>query len=167
MEGVYRFLLKLYPAAFRAEFAEEMLATYSDAVGEISRDCVHRRVSFVIREIKGLLVGGLRQHLLGSAHNPLASFVQRSSMMRPFFRFSSVGLVFMAISFGLVLAAISKATAIVHGISPEMHFSLLRPLVVCFLIAAAAGLCGWVVTFATRRSGAHRMEQVETWQKGA
>jgi hypothetical protein len=162
MDILYRCLLRLYPASYQAAFADEMLTVYREAVTDATRRGGSARARFFMREIAGLLRGAVREWLTCDPASGFVLVLGRSFMIRPQFRFSTTGICFMVVSLGLAVAAIGKGSEIARADYP--WFSLLRPIAVCFAIAVVAGLCGWGVVFATRRSGSHRLSQIETWQ---
>lgn len=68
---IYRSVLRLFPAPFRQEFADEMVALFQEQLHEAS---IHGRLSlllFFLRELFGLLVGGIRQQVYARQARPL------------------------------------------------------------------------------------------------
>ena len=88
--------------------------------------------------------------------------------MRSEFRFPKATAPLMAIILALIVVAIEKAKAIqaslphtnphVGPIQPA-QFTLFSTLVVVLAITCAAGLLGWAILFALRRSGLHRLSE--------
>lgn len=168
MLAVYRQLLRLYPAEHRKLFGEEMLAVLveerDDHVGR------HRtaRAWFAVRETAGLVTGAAREHfrMLTEIHDEL-SFATGRFAMRNGFRFPKTTIVFMALILGGVLVAIKKGQDIatsVPDINPPLqvhiqpvHSILLGGMPLFFAIFYAAGLIGWTILFALKRSGTHRL----------
>jgi hypothetical protein len=88
--------------------------------------------------------------------------------MRNGFRFPKTTIVFMTLILGGVLTAIKKgediATSVPQDIGPiaplhiqPVHSILLGGMPLFFAFFYAAGLIGWAIMFALRRSGVHRM----------
>lgn len=169
MITVYRKLLRLYPAAHRQRFGEEMLAVLVEERKENTGRKLIARGSLFVRETTGLLWGALREHFRGltAIHDEL-SFATGRFAMRNGFRFPKTTIVFMALILGGVLTAIKKgediATSVPHDIGPiaplhiqPVHSILLGGMPLFFAFFYAAGLIGWAILFALRRSGAHRL----------
>ncbi|HWY22922.1 MAG TPA: hypothetical protein VNX26_16970 [Candidatus Acidoferrum sp.] len=91
--------------------------------------------------------------------------------MRSEFRFpKSTALLMIVILAGVVLA-IQRADAIrasVPDVNPPVvaiqptHLTFLPTMALMFLVVYIAGAVGWVVLFALRRSGVHRLSQVSS-----
>ena len=162
MLTLYRGLIRLYPQCFQLEFGDEMAAVYSEALADARGRGLYLRARFYVREFAGLVRGALAQHFRGDAFDEERTFTMRNG-----FRYSSVAIAFMAISFVVVLMAISKAADIASGYSHVIVVNLVRPLAVCCAFAVGAGVLGWLIAFATGRSGEDRLAHVETWQKSA
>ena len=178
MLSLYRFLLRLYPPAYRDEFGAEMLAVFGDAQAETWKKGVLARGVFCAREVAGLLRGALVEHLQGIAGSDLLTasrsrirlsiFPLRRFTMRSEFRFPKATAPLMAIILALIVVAIERAKAIqaslphtnphVGPIQPA-QFTLFSTLVVVLAITCAAGLLGWAILFALRRSGLHRLSE--------
>lgn len=165
MRIVYQQFLALYPRAFQTEFGEEMVAVYSEALADSRRAGRYACARFYVREFAGLVVGAVTQHL--SSPTPDSFSLERIFSMRNGFRYSRVAIGFMAISFVVVLMAMTEAAAIAAGYSHVPVINLVRPFAVCCGIAVIAGIVGWLIALASGRSGSERLSQVETWQKSA
>lgn len=172
MLTVYQQLLRLYPAAHRKLFGEEMLAVLNEARDEAANDRVIARWRLGAREIRGLFLGALREHfrLLVEIQNDL-SLASGRFAMRSGFRFPKSTIIFMALILGGVLTAIKKgediATSVPRDIGPiapvhiqPVHSILLGGMPLFFAFFYAAGLIGWAILFALRRSGVHRLADV-------
>ena len=183
MLSLYRFLLRLYPRAYRHEFGVEMLAVFREAQTETWKKGVLARGVFCAREVAGLLRGALGEHLQAIAGSDLltasrsrinftptwsGSPTKRRFTMRSEFRFPKATAPLMALILALIVVAIEKAKAIqaslphtnphVGPIQPA-QFTLFSTLVVVLAITCAAGLLGWAILFAIRRSGLHRLSE--------
>jgi len=176
MLSVYRNLLRLYPAVHREQFGEEMLAVL---VEERDENATHRlmdRARLTMRETTGLVLGAFREHLhaLTEIHEDL-SFSTGRFAMRNGFRFPKSTIFFMTLILGGVLTAIKKGEDIassVPNIDPPFpvhiqntHSILLGGMPLFFAFFYAAGLIGWAILFALRRSGVHRLADVSSGQK--
>ena len=169
MLAVYQKLLRLYPAEHRDLFGEEMLAVLREESSDNANRRLLTRTRFFAREIAGLITGALREHfrvLLEIEDEP--SFATGRFAMRNGFRFPKTTIVFMALILGGVLTAIKKgediATSVPQDIAPiaplhiqPVHSILLGGMPLFFAFFYAAGLIGWAIMFALRRSGVHRM----------
>lgn len=168
MLSLYRKLLVLYPAEHRAEFGEEMVSVFLDVRRD--RKGVVEQLTFCAREIMGLVSGAVRERLrLIGARNGLSLYSRRLDM-RNGFRFPKMTIVFMALILGGVLVAIKKGQDIassVPNVNPPLpvhiqptHSILLGGMPLFFAFFYAAGLIGWAILFALKRSGVHRMDQI-------
>ena len=169
MLAVYQRLLRLYPAKHRELFGEEMMAVLREESDENANRRLLSRTRFFAREIAGLMAGALREHfrvLLEIEDEP--SFVTGRFAMRNGFRFPKTTIVFMALILCGVLTAIKKgediATSVPHDIGPiaplhiePVHSILLGGMPLFFAFFYTAGLIGWAILFALRRSGVHRL----------
>lgn len=175
MLTVYHKLLLLYPSEHRAHFAEEMIEVFSELRAELEKKGFLARATFFVREIAGLASGALREHLRNvfGGHAALSLYTRRFTM-RDGFRFPKTTAVLMAIILAGVLVAIRKGEAIEaslpHVSQPiaPIHSApsyLLPGVVVGFLFFYAAGLIGWVILFALRRSGVHRLDEMSAERK--
>ena len=169
MLAVYRKLLRLYPADHRKVFGEEMLTVLLEERNENTKHRLTDRGRLVLREAAGLLIGALREHvrLLTEIHEGLSLATGRFAM-RNGFRFPKSTIIFMALILGGVLTAIKKgediATSVPHDMGPvgplhiqSVHSILLGGMPLFFGLFYAAGLIGWAILFAMRRSGVHRL----------
>jgi hypothetical protein len=172
MLALYRSLLRLYPAPYRRQFAEEMIAVFRDVDADAHKMGIVATAKFYLREVGGLFRGAIAEHarrILGSHVSfPLLS---RRFTMRSEFRFpKSTALLMIVILAGVVLA-IQRADAIrasVPDVNPPVvaiqptHLTFLPTMALMFLVVYIAGAVGWVVLFALRRSGVHRLSQVSS-----
>jgi len=168
MITVYRKLLRLYPAAHRQRFGEEMLAVLVEERKENTGRKLIARGSLFLRETTGLLRGALREHFreLTAIHDEL-SFATGRFAMRNGFRFPKTTIVFMALILGGVLTAIKRGEDIAASVPNDnppitvhiqpVHSILLGGMPLFFAFFYAGGLIGWAIMFALRRSGVHRL----------
>lgn len=171
---LFRHALRLYPAQYRSEFGEEMLAIFRQLHDETGAQRLPGRIRFYVREIAGILGGAAREHwrVMGGDEF-LRLFSTRRFTMHSEFRFPKATAVLMTLILGGVILAIQKGEAIsaslrgaveppIGPIHP-VHSVLVGGTLLGFLFFYAAGLIGWTVLFAMRRSGLHRLD--ETAQK--
>lgn len=68
---IYRTVLRIFPAPFRQEFADEMAALFQEQLHAASTHGRLPLLIFLLRELFGLLVGGIRQQLYVRRARPL------------------------------------------------------------------------------------------------
>ncbi len=163
---LYRYLLHLYPPAYRCEFAKEMIAAFREAQTETWQKSMLARVAFCVREAGGLLCGALLEHLrVITGPDFLPVFRSRRFTMRSEFRFPKATAPLMAIILAVIAVAIEKAKAISASLPhtnpqvgpiPPVQFTVVWTLLLVLIIAGTAGALGWAILFALRRSGMHR-----------
>ena len=166
----YQRLLRLYPAAHRQQFGEEMLDVFHEASIEVQRKTRMARTIFCAREFVGLLRGAATEHLHILIGSDIRNWVfSRRFTMRDGFRFPKATAVLMLIILAGVVLAIKRgediAVSLPH-VNPQiapvhsMPSALLPPIVFFLLFFYAAGLIGWLILYALRRSGMHRLDQM-------
>ena len=92
------------------------------------------------------------------------------------FRFPKSTAALMIVIFAAVVMAIEKAIAIASSQWPRTNtplgpihsagFTFLPVMAVIFATAAFVGTAGWLVLFALRRSGVHRLSQFDPADRG-
>jgi hypothetical protein len=128
------------------------------------------RAKFYLREIAGLMSGAFREHLrvLIDAHVGLSLSTGRFAM-RNGFRFPKSTAVLMMIILAGVVVAIRKGESIAASLPnvsqpiAPIHSApsyLLPGVIAGFIFFYAAGLIGWTILFALRRSGVHRLADI-------
>jgi hypothetical protein len=175
MPTIYQRLLALYPETHRQQFGEEMMAVFEEVRADIRDKGASARAKFCVREIAGLLNGAIGEHMrafIGS--DPGFSFSTRRFTMRNGFRFPKSTAVLMTIILLGVILAIRKGEAIAYSlphVNPQIppiqpvHSVLLSGIPLMFMFFYAAGLVGWAILFALRRSGVHRLADVSGERK--
>jgi hypothetical protein len=166
-----RALVYLYPAPFRREYGEEMVGVLLEVHQGYARKSKPMQIVLGFHEAGGLLYGALREHLraiTGSYRS--AMFSPRRFHMRSEFRFPKAAVTLMIIILIAVVMAIEKARAIslslpptssvVGPIRPE-QFTTVTTLLTALAGACVAGVIGWAILFALRRSGMHRLSEVK------
>jgi len=174
MLRLYRSLLYLYPPIFRRQFGTEMLAVFRGVQAETTEHGIIPQGVLYVRETAGLLVGALQEHLraVGAVRAFLPSPTRRFAMHAEF-RFPKITAVLMTLILGGIILAIEKARMIQASYSqgaPLVPLETARltffPTVALLLVIFyAAGLVGWAVLFALRRTGVHRLADMSAQQK--
>jgi hypothetical protein len=174
MLALYRSLLCLYPAAYRREFGEEMMDVLSEVQAETRNESMVSRFVSGAHEAGGLLHGALVEHLrsiTGSYDNGIFSsmFLSRRFAMRSEFRFPKATVTLMVIILAAIIFTIEKAKAISASVphaNPTVgpihsaQFTILPSLLVAMISAIAAGVLGWAILFALRRSGVQQLSEM-------
>jgi len=165
MLALYRSLLSLYPVAYRDEFGDEMLAVLAEVQRDVRKKSVWTRTATSVRESVGLLHGALLEHYRAvTGSNGFSP--SRRTHMRSEFRFPKATPVLMTLILLAILMAIDKARSIqFSGPYPSPQVGPLKPaeltivpaLLIVLVAASVAGLIGWAIVFALRRSGTHRL----------
>jgi hypothetical protein len=166
---LYRNALRIYPAFHREQFGEEMIAVFRELRAEMAAKGRFARIRFCARELAGVVAGALREHgrVLGGDH-VWQLFSHRRFTMRTEFRFPKATAVLMTIILAGVVLAIQRGEAIQHSLpnaNPPVGpihpvpSTLLPGIVIGFAFFYAAGLIGWAILFALRRSGVHRLDE--------
>jgi hypothetical protein len=168
MVTLYRHLLRLYPGFHRERFGEEMVSVFCEMQAENDSLGMVARTFFYVRETAGVVTGALQEHWRALGGDPVGLwFPTRRFTMRNGFRFPKATAVLMTIILAGVMAAIRMGEGIVasvpHVSEPvgtihPVHSVLLGGVVMWLAFFYAAGLIGWAILFAMRRSGVHRLE---------
>jgi hypothetical protein len=165
--SVYRQLLRLYPAIHREQFADEMIAVFADVEADtLSKGRLARGV-FWTREIAGIVGGILHEHWRALGGNSVGlCFPIRRLTMRTEFRFPKTTAALMTIILAGVVLAIKQEETISSspvnppiGPLPPTHSVLLGGIFLTLAFFYAAGMIGWAILFAMRRSGVHRLDE--------
>jgi hypothetical protein len=172
---LYRQALRLYPAFHRERFGEEMVAVFRELQAETATKGLFSRSLWCIREIAGVLAGALQEHWRAAGVNSLwLRFPTRRLTMRNEFRFPKTTAVLMTIILAGVVMTIQRGEAIQQSLpytNPPVapihpaHSTLLPGIVFGLVFFYAAGLVGWVILFALRRSGVHRLDETSIQPK--
>ena len=178
MLAFYRSLLHLYPATYRSEFGEEMMEVLSEVQARACKRSALTRVSSAAREASGLMYGALQEHfrsITGSQDRRIFSsmfspmFISRRFAMRSEFRFPKATVGLMTVILAAVVFTIEKAKAVSESIphaNPlvgpirSAQFTIVPSLLVTMAVAGVAGVIGWAILFALRRSGVQRISEV-------
>lgn len=175
MLPIHKCFLRLYPARHREEFGEEMLSVHQERCAECDALNGYARAAFYMKEVSGLLRGAMLEHLRAlSIFNHTFLLSTRRFNMRNGFRFPKSTAVLMTIILAGVILAIHKGEVIATSLAPfdqpvtpihPGHSYLLPGFVAGFIFFYAAGLIGWVIVYALRRSGVHRLADMSTQSK--
>jgi len=163
MIQLYRRLLYLYPAAYRREFGEEMTSVFSQAHPTAEQSFLPR-AKFWQRELAGLLCGAAREHF----HSFTGSYDWNASRRLNMRRFPRSTIVLMTVILVGVALTIEKARVVqikYDGFSTTSVWdTFLGFLTFGFGVMLLAAVTGWAILFALRRTGMHRLSNVQTWQ---
>ncbi len=162
MLALYRWLLYLYPSGYRREFAQEMISVYCElkrclAIGFLPRS------RFYAREFTGVLLGAAQERLCAVCRPP--NLFPRFTM-QPQFRFPRSAVFMMIVIFAGTVLAIAKATSVqlAYGeTAGSVWPSLVSILVSMVLLMSGTAAIGWAILHALRRTGVHRLANVQTW----
>jgi hypothetical protein len=174
MLALYRSILYFYPAPYRAEYGDEMLEVLSEREAETRKKSALARAPSRAREASGLLYGALQEHLrrFRGAHDRgrfRFLFLGGRVAMRSEFRFPKATVGLMLVILAAVMFTIEKAKAISasipHGNPPVGHIlpsqlTILPTLLVALISAIGAGVIGWAILFALRRSGIQQLSEM-------
>jgi hypothetical protein len=170
MLAFYRALLRLYPAAYRCGFRDEMMDVLSDVQREIRKKNAVTRFFFAMREAGGLLSGALQEHLrsvTGSYDNGIFSW--RRFGMKSEYRFPKATVGLMMATLAGVMLAIEKARAIsasVPHVNPlvgpikSVQATIVQTLLGVLIWAIMSGAIGWGILYAVRRTGAQQLSEM-------
>jgi hypothetical protein len=153
----YCCLLWLYPRRYRREFGEEMKCVFRNAQNSLPPALVVK-LNFYRREFSGLLSGALWAHF-ERLFGPAIPF-ERFYMQSPF-RFPRSTVFLMLVIFAGVVLTIRMASSVAGDIVGAVWPSLISVLglMVLTMCAAAAIVCG--ILHSLRRSGVHRLENLD------
>jgi hypothetical protein len=167
--GAYRKLLRLYPASHRHQFREEMVAVFETMQVEAASKSTVAQGLFLAREASGVVAGAFQEHWRALGGNGMGLwFPTRRFTMRTEFRFPKTTAVLMTIILAGVMLAIKMGEAISVSVPPSStpigpipatHSVLLGGIVFIFAFFYLAGMIGWLILFAMRRSGIHRLSE--------
>jgi len=164
MLTVYCWLLCLYPASYRRDFAEEMTCVFREARSAVA-PALLARISFYRREFCGIFSGAVSAHfdrLFGPAVPFPRFYMQRQ------FRFPCSTVFLMCVILAGVVLVINKAVDIVQqkeGLPVGTTASwepMLGALLLILALVLAAVAAVWGALFAIRRTGMHRLANVQT-----
>jgi hypothetical protein len=163
MIGVYRWLLHLYPRAYRREYADEMISVFRNAHADACVGSFGARISFRVREVSGLLSGAVEEQIrLVNGSCQLISF--RRFDMRPEFRFPRSTVVLMTITFAGVILAMQKANTIevkYGGGADSIWPSLPWFLGLTLLFTGVTVVVVWGILFGLKRTGSDRLANLQ------
>jgi len=175
MPTIYQRLLALYPETHRQQFGEEMMTVFEQVRADIRDKGASARAAFCVREIAGLLNGAIGEHMRAFVGSEAGfSFSTRRFTMRNGFRFPKSTAVLMTLILLGVIVAIRKGEAIAYSlprVNPQLppiqpvHSMFLFGIPLMVMFFYAAGLVGWAILFALRRSGVHRLAEMSGERK--
>jgi hypothetical protein len=144
-----------------------MIAVFRDVDGDAHKQGTAATAKLYLREISGLFRGALAEHARRIVGSDIAfPLLSRRFTMRSEFRFPKSTAFLMIVILAGVVLAIQRADAIrasVPDLNPPVvtiqptHLTFLPTMALMFLVVYIAGAVGWIVLFALRRSGVHRL----------
>lgn len=154
-------LISLYPSAYRAEFGTEMMDVLDQKFEEARSQGILAQLKMGFKESAGLVQGGVAEHIrcrLGEKWFPVADW---RIVMRNGFRYPRVVAPMMLLIFAAIMLVIYKARAV--QIQTDYAPDPVLLIGLALLVAGAAGAVCWLVLHGLRRSGVHRLAEVQTW----
>jgi hypothetical protein len=172
MPTLFRSLLFLYPNAYRSKFEEEMLSVLTDRRADLD-DRVFPRMLFVAHESTGLLLGAFREHVRNVYLSQDFDIPQRRRLtMRSDFRFPKSTVTLMLVILAAVVYTIEEAKSLQHVLpssSPALghvehpaHVAVIPAFFAALAVVLSCAALGWIILFAFRRSGLHRLSNLDT-----
>jgi len=151
---LFRFLLRLYPADFFREFAEEMTLVFSQRQRDVRHRGLWVRALYLAREFRGMVTGALREQFTDVSFR---RFDMRS------FRFPRATIIVMLVTLVNVGFAIERAKRITGGDDTRSSWPVLPGMFVGWLVLMGIlGLIGYVILRALSQSGSQRLSSIET-----
>jgi hypothetical protein len=160
MNTFYKRLLRLYPANYYREYAEEMTTVFDQARRDLCGAHRLQRIVFFLREFAGAVRGAVHERL----HSSFGWDPYRRFDMRPEFRFPRSTVTLMLVILAGVLIAIDKAKAIQlkYGAAYAMSgFGTVEFIALMVGLGCVAVATAWGILFALHRSGTHRLANLE------
>ena len=170
MLALYRELLRLYPAAYRCEFGDEMLDVLLEVQTENRKKGALALLFSGAHETGGLLCGAIREHfrdITGSYDSGISS-LRRRFAMKSEFRFPKTTVGLMMVILAVVMFTIEKAKAISasfpHTNPPvgpihTVQATIVQTLLAALIWAITAGAIGWGIVHVLHRSGIQRLSK--------
>lgn len=171
MLAFYRALLRLYPAAYRCEYGDEMMDVLLEVQAENQNKDALATLFSGVHETGGLLYGAAREHfhnIKGSYDSGMFSFRRRFAM-RSEFRFPKATVGLMIVILAAVMFTIEKARAIsvsiphanppVGPIHPTQAM-IVQALLATLIWAIGAGAIGWGILYVLRRTGVQQLSEM-------
>jgi hypothetical protein len=155
---VYCWLLCLYPGSYRHELGEEMTSVFCQARSELP-PVLPVKIRFYGREFCGLVSGALYAHfdcLLG----PAIPF--RRFDMQPQFRFPRSTVLLMLVILAGVVLTIAEASSVAGDTLGSAWRTLVSALFFVLLSTCTVAAVVWGILHIRRRSGVHRLENVNS-----
>jgi hypothetical protein len=155
MLTLFRCLLRLYPAEFCREFAEEMTSVFCQGRRDVRHQGLKVRAQFLAREFWSMFTGALREQF---SDDSFRRFDMRS------FRFPRATIVVMLVALANVGYAIERAKQITDGGDTRSIWPpVLTGMFVGWLgVMGILGLIGYGILRVLKQSGAQRLSRIQT-----
>jgi len=155
MIRLYRWLLLLYPADYRAIFAEEMTKVFDEARTAALKRGPWQSVAFCLRELTGLVWTASSAHL--RIHSRWADRVKdfthgKAAVPRLIFTFAAM----------VAVIAILKSFLPHRRTSQPMLWSEFLLVILAGLTMVFGGATGWAFAFLFGRTGLQRIANLDT-----
>ena len=162
MTQLYRSLLYLYPMGYRREFGEEMVFVFSEARRAVNEG-LSSHTKFWLKEVAGLLSGAAHEHIHGFTGSHWNSSGRLN--MRRFPRSTIILMIVILVGVALTMESARTVQMKYDGVSMTSVWNTFPGLFTFgFGLMFVAALSVWAILFALRRTGMHRLANVETWQ---
>lgn len=161
--SIYCGLLFLYPADYRARFGKEMAEVFRQAYAEACTQGYFSRFRFCLRELTGVVRAASCEQANTYGRSWWAAHMRRMVMSR---RLHSITVI-LAMSLVLLAVVVTIETLKTFALQMSVSRPMLSPrfpLAVWEMLAVAygGGAVGWAIAFAIRRTGMHRLADMET-----
>lgn len=155
MTRLYRWLLFLYPADYRAIFGTEMTKVFDEAHAAASKRGILGRAAFYMRELTGLIWTASCAQI--RIHSGWADGVKRFVNGRA----AVTALIFMFVAVVAAIEILKSFAFHQHHAQPMLWHEFLLAILVG-LTVACGGAVGWTVAFFLGRTGMHRIASIDT-----
>ena len=163
MTQLYRSLLYLYPMGYRREFGEEMVFVFSEARRAVNEG-LWSHTKFWSKEVAGLLSGAAHEHFHGFTGSHDWNSSGRLNMRR-FPRSTIILMIVILVGVALTIDGARTVQMKYDGVSMTSVWNTFPGLFTFgFGLMFVAALSVWAILFALRRTGMHRLANVETSQ---
>ena len=167
MVNLYRWLPLPISSCLSARVCQRDELVFCQSEEATTTEGLARRLAFCVRELSGLLSGALREQirtLVGSYDCIPFGRID----MRPELRFPRSTVFLMSVILAAVVLAISKATSIeleyggtIETVWPGLPWFLATMVALVFLAVTIV----WGILFAMRRTGMHRLANLQSWHE--
>ncbi len=155
MIRLYRWLLFLYPADYRAIFGAEMAEVFGEALDATRKRGALPGVTFCLRELAGLVWAASCAHM--RIHSGWADRVKRFTQGRA----AVPRLIFVFVAIVTVIEVLKSFLPHRHPWQ-SMFWNEFFLAMLAVLTLAFGGTVAWAIAFLFGRTGVHRIANIET-----